>query len=181
MQMDDNDVITIIVNSFLEQYGAAFKTLDKLIDLCPDNLWSGLATGPEIYKILYHTMYFADLYLSSSKEESDRWTPKFSHAENFGTSKENFHPKEWKRPLSKEELIEYLHEIRVKTQEKIENLSLDQLSSDSIFEWHGSSLCSSLIYNLRHIMQHNGALQARLRISGIEGRFWVSKSPIISE
>ncbi|MHA2097023.1 MAG: hypothetical protein ACW98F_20645 [Candidatus Hodarchaeales archaeon] len=168
-----------IKHGFLEQYGAAFKTLEKIIDLCPENLWMDLSTGPEMYKIIYHILYFADFYLSENKIERESFTPRFSHAEDFGTSKENFHPKEWERPLLKSEIKEYLKEIRIRAQNRLNNLNSETLTESSVFEWHGSSKCGSLIYNLRHMMLHIGALQARLRISGVEGRFWVSQSTIL--
>jgi hypothetical protein len=177
--LKDLEKLEIILNSFLEQYGAAFKAVEKIINLCPDNLWTELKSGPEFYKIIYHILFFADIYLSSSKEESDSFSPRFNHAEDFRVSKENFHPKEWEKPLSKSELLEYLNDVRIKAQKRIENLSIEQLVSESVFEWHGSSQSSSLIYNLRHIMLHVGALQARLRIDGVGGRFWVSQSSII--
>ncbi|MHA2246526.1 MAG: hypothetical protein ACXADY_16410 [Candidatus Hodarchaeales archaeon] len=175
--MADLETNRIIVKGFIEQYGAAFKTLERIIDICPDEFWNDLTNGPEFYKILYHTMFFTDLYLST-EDESKNFTPKFSHAEDFRSSKENFHPKEWARSLSKSEVKDYLKDLRVKGRKRIEELTIEQLISNPLFKWHGSSLLSSLMYNLRHIMLHIGALQVRLRIHGVEERFWVSQSQI---
>jgi hypothetical protein len=179
MMVNDLETQTIIMNAFTEQYGAAFKTLEKIIDVCPENLWSDELVGPQIYKVLYHTLFFIDFYLSLTKEARDNFTPKFEQAENFRTSKKNFHPKEWKSAISPEEMREYIKDLREKAQNGFKSLKIENLISDPIFEWHGSSICSSLMYNLRHMMLHIGALQARLRISGVEERFWVSQSPLL--
>lgn len=176
--MNDLETTRILVKGFLEQYGAAFKALEKIINICPDEFWEDLTNGPELYKIIYHTLFFTDLYLSSTKDESEDFNPKFSHAEDFRSSKENFHPKEWERSLSKNEIMSYLKDLKVKGRKRIEDLTIEQLVTNSLFNWHGSSLLSSLLYNLRHIMLHIGALQVRLRIYGVEERFWVSQSPI---
>lgn len=179
MKMSNLETRTIIMNAFTEQYGAAFKTLEKIMDVCPDDFWNDEQVGPQIYKVLYHTLFFIDLYLSLTKEARDNFTPKFKQAEDFRTSKENFHPKEWKSAISPKEIREYIKDLRSKARDGFKSLELDSLLADPIFEWHGSSLFSSLMYNLRHIMLHIGALQARLRISGVEEQFWVSQSPLL--
>ncbi len=176
--MNDLETTSILVKGFLEQYGAAFKTLERIINICPDEFWKDLKYGPEFYKIIYHTMFFADLYFSSTEDEREHFIPKYTHAEDFRTSKENFHPKEWERSLSKSEVMDYLEDLKVKCRKRIENLTIDKLVTNPLFEWHGSSLLSSLLYNLRHMMLHIGVLQGRLRISGVEGRFWVGQSAI---
>jgi hypothetical protein len=168
-----------LINSLVEQYGAAFKTLENIITNCPEDLWENTSKGPPFYKIIYHTMFFIDLYRSSTQEERTSFTPRFEHAEDFRNSKENFHPSEWKDALSKNELLDYLSYIRINEQKRIENLTLHRLISEPIFEWHGSTILSSMIYNLRHIMLHIGALQGRLRMHGCEERYWVSQSPIL--
>lgn len=167
------------MNALLEQYGAAFKTLEGVINKCPDNFWADEQTGPAFYKIVYHIMYFIDSYAASSQEERAAWKPRFDTAENFATSKENFHPREWEKPLTKQEILEYLEDLKVQWQQKMENLTIQDLVKESIFEWHGSSILASIIYNLRHIMVHAGALQVRLRKQGIQENYWVTKSPLV--
>ena len=128
---------------------------------------------------MYHTLFYVDLYLSLTKEERDNYIPKFKQADEFRASEKNFPIKEWEEAISRDEILEYIKDLRVKTQQGFTGLNFERLGADPIFEWHGSSLISSLLYNLRHMMLHIGALQARLRINGVKGRFWVSRSSIV--
>jgi hypothetical protein len=173
------DSIIVIRDALVEQYGAAFKTLDNIIDKCSDSLWKDDSNGPPFYKIIYHILYFADLYLSRTKEERSTFKPRFEFAEDFSISKENFGSAYWKKPLSKEECNLYLSEIRSKAHVFFQQVSIAELISEPLFEWHGSSLLGSLIYNIRHVMLHIGTLQGRLRLNGFEEKLWVTKSEIL--
>ena len=177
--MTSKDTIIVIQDALVEQYGAAFKTLSNIINKCPNSLWEDESKNPSFYKIIYHILYFADLYLSRTKEERSAFKPRFEHAEDFSISKENFGSAYWKKPLTKEECNSYLSEIRNKAQVFFKQVSISELISEPIFDWHGSSLLGSLIYDIRHIMLHIGALQGRLRLAGIEEHLWVGKSEII--
>ena len=177
--MSSKDTILVIRDALVQQYGAAFKTLSNIISKCPNSLWEDESKGPSYYKIIYHILYFADLYLSRTKEERSAFKPRFEFAEDFSISKENFGSAYWKKSLSKEECNLYLSEIRSKTQVFFQQVSIKELISEPIFEWHGSSLLGSLIYNIRHVMLHLGSLQGRLRLAGIDEHFWVSKSEIL--
>ncbi len=167
-----------VINAVLEQYGASFKMIENLVKKCPENYWDDAKNGPPFFKIVYHTMYFIDVYLSRNKEERTSFTPRFPEQEDYATSKENFsNPEE--PTLPKSEVLNYLKELRIKGKKRFENLTLQELTSESVFEWHGSSILSSILYNLRHIMLHIGALQRRLRMQGIEEDNWVSKSLLL--
>jgi hypothetical protein len=176
--LNSNESIAIIQGALIEQYGAALMTLSNLIEKCPDSLWESEATGPPFYKIVYHILYFIDCYLSRTKEEREAFKPRFEFAEDFAISKENFGTKYWKRALTKDECNLYISEMKTKAQKLFGDISIEELTSAPIFEWHGSSLLGSLIYDLRHIMLHIGALQGRLRANGVEEHFWVSKSSL---
>ncbi|MHA1948004.1 MAG: DinB family protein [Candidatus Hodarchaeales archaeon] len=177
--MNSNESITIIRGALIEQYGAALKTLSILIEKCPNSLWESESYGPPFYKIIYHILYFVDCYLSRTKEERAAFKPRFDFAEDFSISKENFGSIYWKKELTKDECILYISEMRAKAQKFFDEISLNELTSEPIFEWHGSSLLGSLIYNIRHIMLHIGALQSRLRMNDVDEHFWVSKSLLV--
>lgn len=176
--MNSANSISGIRGALVEQYGAAIKTLNNIIDKCPDSLWEDESNGFAFYKIIYHILYFFDLYFCRTKEERAAFRPRFDFAEDFSISKENFASIYWEKALTKDECLLYLSEIRNKANKFFKDVSMVELISDPIFEWHGSSLLGSLMYNLRHIMLHVGALQGRLRMKGFEERLWVSKSPI---
>ena len=156
-----------IFTALEEQYGAAFSTLEKIITVCPEKIWTNTPDDPPIYGVVNHILYFIDWYFSQSKEERESYKPKFPD-EN-----DNMY---MQRILEKNELLEYVQDMKKKAKTLFSTMTLEKLQSESVFEWHGSSRLSSLLYNLRHTMLHIGALQARLRIYGINEKFWVSKA-----
>ena len=178
MTLKSNNSIIVIQAALVEQFSAALKMLDTTIDKCPDSLWEDESNGPPFYKIIYHILYFVDTYLSRTKEERASFKPRFEFAEDFSISKENFAPEYWDKALSKKECKLYISEMRNKAQIFFSQVSLIELLSEPVFEWHGTSLLGSLIYNIRHIMLHVGALQGRLRMNGLEEHFWVSKGTL---
>ena len=68
--------------------------------------------------------------------------------------------------------------IKEKAKIRINNLTSDDLTQPSIFEWHGNSVLSSLLYNIRHIMLHIGALNLRLHRKGEKLDNWVTHQQI---
>lgn len=56
---------------------------------------------------------------------------------------------------------------------------MDTLIQPSVFEWHGNSIISSMIYNLRHVILHIGALNFKLLRNGVSLENWVSRSSIL--
>ena len=158
-----------VSKSLEEQYGAAFKTLENIINSCPDEILVDSPNKPPIFGVVHHTLYFVDLYFSKTKEERKNYKPRFPD-DIDDLFKEN--------PLSKDDLLKYLDDMKKKAKEWFSNMALETLGNDPVFEWYGSSLLSSLLYNLRHVMLHIGALQVRLRHQGVEEKFWVSHATL---
>jgi tetratricopeptide (TPR) repeat protein len=71
--------------------------------------------------------------------------------------------------------LEYLEEIKVKSNKRFKDISIEELNDKPIFDWHGTSVLGSLLYNLRHVMLHVGALHVRVNAAGKEPLPWVSK------
>jgi hypothetical protein len=117
-------------------------------------------------------MWYLDWYLSDSKEARESFKSKFG---------ENLSQDLNKTPeitLTQPQLLDYLSEIKEKTKNRFENITSDELQQSSVFEWHGSSVLSSLLYNLRHLMLHVGALNLRLHNKGVKLENWVSSKRI---
>ncbi len=53
------------------QFGGSIDMLENAIRACPDTLW-GAAERPPFWYLAYHTLFFLDLYLSPSIEDSYR-------------------------------------------------------------------------------------------------------------
>ncbi|MHA1983885.1 MAG: DinB family protein [Candidatus Hodarchaeales archaeon] len=172
----NNSTNQMISKGISEQYGAAFQMLENIINNCEEDLWNDADREPIISQIVYHTFFYIDYYLSKTKEESENFKAKLGD-DKMGERTDGL---KWDKIYTKDELLDYLGDIRQKANTRFTNLTLDELNSESVFEWHGSSVLSSLMYNLRHIMLHVGALHVRLNAVAKEPQKWVSKALILS-
>ncbi len=50
------------------QLGAAIDMLDNAIVACPEEIWGDRSRRPEFWYLVYHTLFFLDLYLHGSEE-----------------------------------------------------------------------------------------------------------------
>jgi hypothetical protein len=157
-----------------EQYGAAIEMLESVITKCPEETWDDSHQGPPFWQVAYHTMFYLDWYLSSSREDRESFKPEFDSEFRILDSKPE-------ASLNREQVLMYLMKIKLKARQRLETVSTEELIRPSIFEWHGSSVLSSLFYNLRHVMLHVGALNFRLLRKGMKLDNWVSQKLIEEE
>src|SRR5436853_2940383 len=52
--------------SLWQQFGAAIDMLENALLACPDRLWNDRSQRPEFWYVVYHTLFFLDLYLHGS-------------------------------------------------------------------------------------------------------------------
>ena len=167
----EHEDFAILSKALLEQYGAAIKMLERIMNKCPEKTWNDRSSGPPFWQVSYHAMHFLDWYLGSSKEEREEFQKEFKDfPHQFDRVPEEI--------LTRKQLINYLSQIKKKTKKRLENISVSELMQPSVFEWHGNSVLSSLMYNLRHVMVHIGALSSKLHRIGVDFESWVSKAPI---
>ncbi|MBY9012972.1 MAG: DinB family protein [Candidatus Lokiarchaeota archaeon] len=162
----------IVLNAINEQYGAAIAMMKKNIKSCPKEVWDDRASGPPFWQVAYHVMWYLDWYLSDSKEARESFKSKFGEELSQDLNKAP------EIALTQTQLLDYLSDIKEKAKIRFENITTDELLQPSIFEWHGNSVLSSLIYNLRHLMLHIGALNLRLHSKGVKLENWVSSKRI---
>jgi len=167
-----NNESEIFLDAISEHYGAAIAMLKKNLKSCPAEVWDDRTSGPPFWHVAYHAMWFLDWYLSDSKEAREGFKS------NFGEDPSHSLNEPTKITLTKNQLLEYLSDIKEKTKNRFDNLDTDELLQSSVFEWHGNSVLSSLIYNLRHLMLHIGALNLRLHTKGVKLENWVSSKRI---
>lgn len=163
-----------ILQAVAEQYGAALRMLEDTIVNCNDTLWLDPNNKPVISQVVYHTLYFVDIYLSKNKSEWESFRGKLGEDGDADTF---IHEPE--KVFTKQELQEYVKEIRIKAFTLFTGLTMSELNGIPIFEWHGSTFLSSLLYNLRHIMHHVGSLHVRLNDSSKEPLKWFSKESLV--
>lgn len=166
-----NSLNKSISTSIAEQYGASIKMLENIVQNCEVELWEDTNREPIISQIIYHSLFFLDYYLSKNKTEREAFKGRLGD-DKMGERTDGML---WDKIYTRAELQEYISFIREKAKKRFDELSLEELNSQSVFEWHGSSILSSLLYNLRHVMLHVGALHVRLNAVAREPQKWVSK------
>ena len=157
----------VISDALQEQYGAAIQMLKNVMKSCPKDIWANKNDKPQFWQVVYHTMWGLDWYLADSEEERENFESKFGKEYSWELNT----PSE--KNLSRAKLFEYLTEIKMKAKRRCEKLSYDESILKPIYEWHGNSMFSSLLYNMRHVMLHVGALNLRLHSKGVKLKNWV--------
>ncbi|XEC92935.1 DinB family protein [Paenibacillus tarimensis] len=160
-------------NSLVSQLLSSLNMLQDAIHRCPDELWDHQGYENKYWHIVYHTLFFTDLYLSPSDNEFVSWERAKNEYQFLG-------PVPWpphytpiiEESYTKQDLIEYLEKIKEDAPNKIHQ---DDLNASSGFDWLPFNRTELHIYSIRHIQHHTGQLIERLRNSGVTRNRWVVK------
>ncbi len=158
---DKMNTLELVMISISEQYAAAIKMLEDTITECQDDQWNDTTGEKIVSQIVYHVLFWIDRYLSRTRAEDYNFKP---HLEK----------KDEKEIYSKPDLLDYSKFVREKANNWFKEMTMDNLTSDSVYDFHGTTLLSSLMYDLRHIMLHVGALHVRLYQEGTKPMEWES-------
>ena len=155
--------------SIWSQFGAAIDMLDNALLVCPDELWSDRSQRPEFWYVVYHTLFYLDLYLTGSVEQFVPPAPfTLDELDPAGLLPE--------RPYTKHELKAYLEQGREKCQATIDALTDEKARRRCEFQWLDISFAELLLYNMRHVQDHAGGLHLILgqKVGSAPG--WVAKA-----
>lgn len=147
--------------AFQSQYKASFDMLRDAVTKCSDALWLDAKYVHPFWRVAYHSLFFADLYLSASVE---RFTPWSKHVEDI----EALGPMFWKGgkvppagpAYTKADIEAYCASVMEKMPGAMETLDLEAASG---FPWLPFSKAELQIYNIRHVQHHTGQLIERIR------------------
>ena len=155
-----------------QQFGAAIDMLDNALRACPDHLWrESLWSDPtdapdytEFWFIVYHSLFWLDLYLSGSREGFAPPAPFIA-----GSLPE--------KPYTKDELQAYLEHGRQQCRATIEALTDEKANQRCKFPWGEEiSLAELQLYNMRHVQEHASQLSLLLRRNVGSAPDWVSRA-----
>ena len=141
------------------QFGAAIAMLENALRACPDELWSARLWGEhserpelgEFWYVVYHTLFWLDLYLSGSVEGFAPPAPfTLDELDPAGLLPE--------RRYTKDELQSYLVHGRRKCQATIKALTDEKARQLCRFSWGEVSYAELLLDNLRHVQEHSAQL-----------------------
>jgi len=165
--------------ALLGQYGAALAMLSGCLERADATDWLALVDRFGFWHVAYHTLFYADFYLSANEGS---FRPQPFHLEDY-----NFlGPQSWApdkkvaydRPYDKETLAGYLNTCLAKVKTAIPAETEASLAAPSGFSWLNFSRLELHIYNIRHIQHHSAQLATVPRRREADGVDWVgSRSP----
>jgi hypothetical protein len=159
-------VDTVWKSSVWSQFGAAIDTLENAMHACPVELWSDRSRRPEFWYVVYHTLFWLDLYLSDSPEG-------FAPPAPFGLEELDPAGVLPERPYTKEELQSYFEHCRDKCRTRIEALTDESARRRFVIGRVDLSIAELLLYNMRHVQHGAAQLNLILRQTTDSAPGWV--------
>ena len=163
------DVDSTWKSALRRQFGAAIDMLENAIVACPDEVWGDRSRTPEFWYVVYHTLFFLDLYLSGSQEG---WMPpapfNLDELDPAGILPE--------RVYTKDELLRYLEHGRARCRATIDALTDERAAERCAIPWLDVSFAELILDNLRHVQHHAAQLNLILRQTTDSAPRWVTSS-----
>lgn len=150
------------------QFEAALGMLRDCIEACPDEQWDGLVAKYPFWQVAYHTLCYADLYLSPS---NDGYTPRPElHPKGIAEFEDEYPSRRFDRA----ELQAYLRICFGKLEEIMARETAESLGGSSGFSWLKFPRAEAHLYNIRHIQHHAGQLGVFVRRCSSVDLNWIS-------
>ena len=127
------------------QFGGALQMLENAIVACPAEVWGDELYPQAFWYLAYHTLFWTDYYFSETTEKDFQLPTPFTKGE---FDAEGILPE---RIYSKEELLDYLALVWVKSRTFIESLIPEKAKQPFAGEYKTFSLHELTIYNTRHV------------------------------
>jgi uncharacterized damage-inducible protein DinB len=156
------------------QFGAAIDDLENAIRACPDDLWhyqlydtgSRAPAFAEYWYLVYHALFWLDLYLTGSEEG-------FVPPPPFSLIEQDYYGPLPDRPYTKDELQAYLNDCRERCQATIEATTDEAALRRCQFPWGEITFVELLLYSMRHVVGHTAQLHLVLGQKSGSGPEWV--------
>jgi hypothetical protein len=158
------------------QYHAALEMLAQAIELCPDHLWTSDAYPNRFWRLAYHAVFYADMYLRPDEASFRAWENHRKDYQFLGPTP--FPPHLSPRigePYSKAQVTDYLRTCDSMVDAAVDQLDLN--SPNSGFPWYKMSKLEHQLVNIRHIQHHAAQLADRVRTTEGAGVRWVAGKP----
>ncbi|MDN3548860.1 DinB family protein [Mucilaginibacter aquaedulcis] len=153
----------------ISQYRAALSMLRNVVVSCPEILWDNTDNDIAFWQLVYHTLYFTDLYLADNAHRFVRWSRHRQDYQKLGRLPAD-RTKLTQPIYTKNDLLGYISEI---DQLLIHQVKEEGFKGPSGFEWLVMNKLESHLYNIRHLQHHTGQLIERLHQFGVHGIPWI--------
>lgn len=159
-----------------QQFGAAMDMLGNAVAACPETLWQvrlwdddELPGAAEFWYIVYHTLFWLDLYLTGTVEGFAPPAPfTLDELDPAGLLPD--------RVYTRDELQAYLEHNRRKCRATIEALTDEQADRRCHFPWGEISFAGLLLDNMRHVQEHTAQLNLILGQKAGWSPRWVAQA-----
>lgn len=157
--------------ALVRQYRAAILMTRQAIEVTPEELWKWGDHPRTYWRIAYHALGYAHLYLY---EDMASWKP-WAKAENHRAVLEGDVPVV--EPYTREEMLELADLILSEIEDRIHALDLE--SPTCGFPWYPNvSRFELMLLSLRHIHGHLGQLHEHLIARGLDVD-WIGELPAV--
>lgn len=155
----------------ISQFKSALQMLQNNIEICPDALWNDASYTNIYWQIVYHTLHYTRLYLSTSQETFIPWAEHHANWHRFEKVNSDEKRGTTSFQYSKLALLPYV----AQTNEDVESQIIEKdFYNISGFEWLKLNRLEVHLYNLRHLQHHTGQLIERLQQNNVRGLIWVN-------
>ncbi len=152
------------------QFGAAIDMLDHALKAIPEDRLVDRSQLPELWYVVYHTLFWLDLYLSGSVEG-------FAPPDPFGMEELDPAGAMPATPIDQSALTDYLVHCHEKCRVTLSSLTNEAAKRICNFSWGSVSFAELLIYNMRHVQDHAAQLNHILGQTYGEAPAWVGRAP----
>ena len=159
-----------------QQFGAAIDDLDNALRACPEELWRARLWDdpsqekfflPEYWYVVYHALFWLDLYLTGAEEG-------FVPPAPFALIEQDENGPIPEQPYTKHELQTYLEDCRKRCRTTIESMTDEEAQRRCTFGWGEVSFAELLLYTMRHVEGHAAQLNLLLGQRSVPAPGWVT-------
>ncbi|MEM8494496.1 MAG: DinB family protein [Planctomycetota bacterium] len=146
-----------IQDALIAQYEASLRMLNSCIELCPQPRWREHVVQMTYDQVVFHTLFFTDVYLGHTLDEVKQQDFHIRYAETFADYEEvggGLQQAHYDKPF----VVEYLEHCRDKAKRVLAEETEADLNAQPGFEWLKFTRLEAHLYNVRHIQHHTGAL-----------------------
>lgn len=178
---DSANATGMLRSALKSQYHAALAMLRQAIEKCPENLWTSRDCTNPFWRLVYHTLYFAHLYIQPSAAAFRPWEHHQTGIQDLDDipappdilelTELPHRPPQTGEPYTRAQMLEYwaICDEMVDATLDAQDLS----SAESGFSWYRLSKLEHKIVAVRHIQHHTAQLADRLRATLNTGIDWV--------
>ncbi len=164
-------MLEIYKEALLGQFEASLSTLAKTVEACPDSLWYETVLELKFCQVVFHTLFFTDVYLGKNLAALKEQAFHQQNAEIFDDYEE-LERRRQKATCDKPFIREYFSHCRSKVQQSLSAETEESLAHKPGFDWLSFSRAEVHVYNVRHIHHHAAQLSLHLNFKTNESIPW---------